>query len=321
MRRIQTAVANNAAVRWAFRPRKPYALHLENVLGTSLELLLVASGDRAAHVAERDVLDEIDRLASHLSGYVPTSEFHRWQQTLDCDAVVSDELANVLASAEQWRLRTGGAFNVGAEAIRQCRVAGIDVEEIVTRIREPLWRLDLDRSVARRIIDVPVSLDAIAKGFIVTRAAAAATKVAGIADVVLNVGGDIQHFGTNDRVVGIAHPLHATENAAPMSRVRIRNEAVATSGGYRRGFIADGSRHSHIIDPRTGRAATEVISASVIAVDCVTADALSTAFSVLTPAESVAMADAIDGIACLIVSRDGTITSNSLWKDHESVTL
>src|SRR3954470_14082248 len=117
MRRIPTAVANNAAVRWAFRPRKPYALHLENVLGTSLELLLVASGDRAAHAAEHETLEEIERLASHLSGYVPTSEFHRWQRTLDCDAVVSDELANVLAGAEQWRLRTGGAFNAGAEAI------------------------------------------------------------------------------------------------------------------------------------------------------------------------------------------------------------
>ena len=321
MRRIQTAVANNAAVRWAFRPRKPYALHLENVLGTSLELLVVASGSRAAQAAERDVLEEIDRLASHLSSYVPTSEFRRWQQTLDCDAVVSDELAHVLASAEQWRLRTGGAFNAGAEAITQCRVAGSDVEGVVTQIREPLWHLDLDRSVARRLVDVPISLDAIAKGFIVSRAAAAAAKVAGIADVLLNVGGDIQHFGTSERVIGIAHPLHATENAAPMSRVRIRNEAVATSGGYRRGFIADGRRHSHIIDPRTGRAATDVISASVIAADCLTADALSTAFSVLTPAESVALADAIGGIACLIVSRDGTITSNSLWKDHESITL
>jgi len=145
--------------------------------------------------------------------------------------------------------------------------------------------------------------------------------VPGVADVLLNIGGDIQHVGSSERLVGIANPLASADNAAPMTGVRIRNEAVATTGGYRRGFVADGMRHSHIVDPRTGRPATEVISASVIAPDCTTADALSTAFSVLAPAESVAMADAIDGIACLIVSRDGAVTANSLWKDHESVTL
>src|SRR5213076_784117 len=98
----------------------------------SLEVLLVASSDGVARAAEHAMLEEIDRLAALLSGYVPTSEVGRWQRTLDCDAVVSEELAEVLARAESWRIRTSGAFNVAAEAIKEALAAGGDVDAIVS---------------------------------------------------------------------------------------------------------------------------------------------------------------------------------------------
>ena len=59
-----------------------------------------------------------------------------------------------------------------------------------------------------------------------------------------------------------------------------------------------------------------MISASVIAPDCMSADALSTAFSVLAPDESVALADALDGVGCLIVAQDGTLASNDAWRER-----
>jgi FAD:protein FMN transferase len=95
--------------------------------------------------------------------------------------------------------------------------------------------------------------------------------------------------------------------------VHLRDAAIATSGGYRRGFIAHGRRVSHIVDPRTGQPTERIASASVFAPDCATADALSTAFSVLTPQESVALADSLSAVGCLLVERDGTITTNATW--------
>src|SRR5690606_1989642 len=75
----------------------------------------------------------------------------------------------------------------------------------------------------------------------------------------------------------------------------------------------NGKRHSHIIDPRTGWTADGVASASVIAPDAATADALATLFSILSPAESLAMADELDGVACLVVGSDGKRHVSARW--------
>ena len=120
-------------------------------------------------------------------------------------------------------------------------------------------------------------------------------------------------FGDPPAAVGITDPFAPAENAAPIAVVRVQNAAIATSGGYRRGFIARGRRVSHIVDPRTGQPTEHIASASVFAPDCATADALSTAFSVLAPHESVALADSLRDVGCLLVERDGTITTNATW--------
>ena len=159
-----------------------------------------------------------------------------------------------------------------------------------------------------------MSLDAIAKGYIVSKAARRARQVAGVSDVLVNLGGDIQHFGSRDVAIGIANPFNPAENAAPIAIVLIRDEALATSGNYRRAIHANGARHSHIIDPRSGRPATQVTSASVVAPDCATADALSTAFSVLTPSESLALADSLPNVGCLLVNANGSLTASSRWR-------
>ena len=76
-----------------------------------------------------------------------------------------------------------------------------------------------------------------------------------VSDVLLNVGGDVRHCGTSSVVAGIADPFAPAENAPLLTAVRLGDEALATSGGYRRGFQAGGRRVSHIVDPRTGHPA------------------------------------------------------------------
>lgn len=309
---------------WPTRRRaRRYAYHYERVLGTSLELQVTAPDDRAARRAEHAALAEADRLESILSGWSAASELARWLSTVDVDVPVSRELAEVLKAGEAWRVRTGGAFNAGALALvdrlrdRDEDEPGApppDVGALLDALRRPLWSVDRARGVARRLAALPVSLDAIAKGYVVRRAAAAALAADGVTEVLLNIGGDLQHLGEGTVAVGVADPFAPAENAPLLATVRLGGEALATSGGYRRGFQLGGRRVSHIVDPRSGRPAERVVSASVIAPDCATADALSTACSVLTPAESVALADATPGAACLLVEADGTITTNGAWR-------
>jgi thiamine biosynthesis lipoprotein len=260
----------------------------------------VATSAAEAQRAEAVVLAEVDRLAEILSGYSATSELSRWLGTFGISVAVSPELADVLEAAEMWRVRTRGAFNPAAASLVQLR-------------DEPLWTVNRVRATARRLTRLPVSLDAIAKGYIVDRAAAHANALDGVSHVLVNIGGDLRHHGARALSVGVTDPRAPAENAPPMAVVRIQDAALATSGGYRRGFVLNGRRVSHIIDPRTGQPAERIASASVFAPDCATADALSTAFSVMEPHESVSLADALPGVGCLLVESDGAVTTNSTW--------
>ena len=299
-------------------PRR-HAYHYEHVLGTSFELNVVATGVSAARRAESVALAEVDRLEAILSGWSSTSELAYWTATQDVDVAISPELADVLHASDVWRVRTGGAFDAAAQAIiALLRDGAAECEEDALRVllaslRGPRWHVDRRAGVARRLTTHAISVDAIAKGYIVTRAAALARAVEGVSEVLLNVGGDVQHLGDRPAVVGITDPFAPAENTTPIAMVQLRDAAIATSGGYRRGFIAHGRRVSHIVDPRTGQPTERIASASVFAPDCATADALSTAFSVLTPQESVALADSLPDVGCLLVERDGTITTNATW--------
>jgi thiamine biosynthesis lipoprotein len=302
--------------------------HFENVLGTSFELQVTATSANAARRAESAALDEVDRLAEILSGYTATSELARWQTTFDEDVAVSPELAEVLAGAERWRILTNGAFDPAAvslvELLRDTTPASDEsaldadtrrraIQQQIGALNQTLWTIDRTRGTARRLTRLDVSLDAIAKGYIVDRAAQRARDVQGVSQVLVNIGGDLRHHGARAVSVAIADPHAPADNAPPLAVVHLRSEALATSGGYHRGFVAHGRRVSHILDPRTGQPAEQIASVSVIAPDCATADALSTAFSVMTPSESVALADSLPGVGCLIVERDRTITTNALW--------
>ena len=301
------------------RPRR-HAYHYEHVLGTSFELNVVATDPAAARRAESVALAEVDRLEAILSGWSSTSELARWSATHDVDVAVSPELADVLHASDVWRARTGGAFDAAAQAIIALLRDGCGdraeegaLRELLDALRWPRWHVDRNAGIARRLTTLPISVDAIAKGYIVSCAAALARAVDGVSEVLLNVGGDVQHFGERPAVIGITDPFAPAENAAPIAAVRLKDAAIATSGGYRRGFLAHGRRVSHIVDPRTGQPTERIASASVVAPDCATADALSTAFSVLAPPESVALADSLHDVGCLLVERDGIIITNATW--------
>jgi thiamine biosynthesis lipoprotein len=326
--------AADAGIQRMRRTEQPqqYAFHYERVLGTSFELQVIAADSAAATRAEEAALAEVDRLSGVLSSYSATSELSGWLSQPGVVMSVSPALGDVLLAAEAWRVRTGGAFNPAASSVidllRDADPVSLSVTALdaparsramnvrLRAMRQPLWTVNRARGSACRLTDLPISLDAIAKGYIVDRVAHVAREVAGITQVLVNIGGDLRHHGARAVQVSVADPNAPAENAAPLSVVRLMGEALATSGGYRRGFAMDGQTVSHIIDPRTGRPVSRVVSASVVAPDCMTADALSTAFSVMTPGESVTLADAFDGVGCLLVEQDGTITSNDVWRER-----
>ena len=114
----------------------------------------------------------------------------------------------------------------------------------------------------------------------------------GIHDFMVELGGEVRCSGVNAESMiwrmQIDKPLpgnaHVQQTVVPLN-----NRSLATSGNYRKFIEIDGKRYGHTIDPRTGRPAMNaLLSASVIADDCATADALGTALMVMGPEEGKA---------------------------------
>lgn len=264
---------------------RPWSFHYENVLGTSLSLRVRATSRDRAEQVEQAVLAEILRLENVFSSFSPESELRRWQGTQR----LSPELGELLEVAECWREKTGGAFHPG-----------------VTAGTAPLWRRESDGRFTR-LSEVPLTLNAIAKGEIVDRACAVGlAQDPGISEVVVNIGGDLCVRGARPVLASVSADA---ENAPPLSQVWLRNQALATSGTARRG--------QHLYDPRTGQPVTHLESASVIAPRARLADVLATVFCVLPVEESLTLAENEEGVACFLVTAEGQRISSPRWARFE----
>ena len=302
----------------------PHVAHFERVLGTSLEVRIAAARPERARAAQDVLLGEIDRLEAIFSRFDPASELNRWQ-TAAGEVPVSEDLAWLLRAGLRWQALTHGAFHPGADALdqlwRAAAIAGTpptddDLARTVALLRAPAYHVAWGAALAGRPT-LPLNFNAIAKGRVVDLACGAARATEGVRAVLVNVGGDLRHLGGAGVCVAIADPFTDADNAPPLTRVRVAGQGVASSGRARRGYQIGGRRHSHVLDPRTGEPARRVVGASVIAPDCATADVLATAMSVLHPEESLALADALPGVGCLLVTREAGLFSNAYWRRHE----
>ena len=183
----------------------------------------------------------------------------------------------------------------------------------------PAWKLDPIAGTAERTSTCPISLNAIAKGFIVGKAAdAALDRDRGVLGLLLNVGGDLRVVGESSRMIGIASPRGDSETTAPLARIAVKDRSVATSGNSQRGWRIAGKWYSHIFDPRTGRPVERTVEASVVAEGTSTADALATLLNVLPVEEGLKLAGSIPGVDCLLVTEDGREWPSEGWPRLEA---
>jgi thiamine biosynthesis lipoprotein len=307
---------------------KLYVFHYENVLGTSLEIKVAASSTAQSEKAEKAVLAEIDRESHILSSWDPDSEFSCWFQTMGQPVKVSPELFEVLSFFDKWRGLTRGALDASAETITRVwkqaaaekRIPSqAELAAAVANVRRVHWRLDPVNRTATHTSDVPLALNSFVKSYIAGHAGEMALRSSGARGVVVNIGGDLVVQGDWEETVDVSDPKSDVENGVPIARLVVRDRAVATSGDYRRGVEIGGHHYSHIVDPRTGMPADQIISSTVIARSTADAGALATALSVLTPEESSRLVASMPGVEYLLVKKNGERIVSNGWSAFEAV--
>ncbi|MCC6234223.1 MAG: DUF2271 domain-containing protein [Verrucomicrobiales bacterium] len=299
----------------------------ENVLGTSLELRVRTASMETASAVEAKVLSEMDRLNGIFSTYQAGTELMRWQGTRGEPVRLSPELFAVLTLSDQWREASGGVFNPAVETLSRVWKGATTRGEVPTAtemqsalqlVSAKSWSLDRAAGTGTRLSEAPLSLNAIAKGWIVEHAGTKTIAgVSGLESVVLNVGGDLRHWGAVPERIEIADPRADAENAPRTTAVTLRDQALATSGGYRRHYLVGGKRYSHILDPRTGQSASEVLGASVVAPDSVTADVLATVLNLIPASEVRLSAEQQRSVHWLVMDREGRVTHSPGWSTVE----
>jgi thiamine biosynthesis lipoprotein len=304
--------------------KRLYVSNYENVLGTSLEFKFTSSNEQEVTKGEHAALAEIARLSSIFSAYDSNSEFSLWmKQDLNKPVKVSKELFQMLSLFEQWKERTGGALNASAAvagklwsdaaSTRQLPSSTV-ILQVVNSMKQQHYVLDATNQTATRLTNSALVMNTFAKSYIINLAADAALATGKVDAVVVNIGGDLVVKGEVTDLVNVTDPLANGENDSAIAHLLIRNQAVATSGNYRRGVQIGNHWYSHIIDPRTGKPAEGVISATVVAPNATDAGALATAFNVLSLTESKALAETISGAEYLIISTNGKRTESKGWK-------
>ncbi|KQV55872.1 MULTISPECIES: FAD:protein FMN transferase [unclassified Caulobacter] len=165
-------------------------------------------------------------------------------------------------------------------------------------------RLVLDGDALLQPGGLSLDLNGIAKGFGVDQAAAALDR-AGVKSYLVEVGGELRGTGAKPDGqpwwVELERP--PTASGGDVTVVALHDLSVATSGDYRRFFDHAGRRYAHTLDPATGAPTTNpTVSVTVLAKDCMSADAWATALTVIAPDDALAFAAGHD-LAALIVSR------------------
>ncbi len=298
--------------------RDPPVRESRLAMGTILSLELGPSEpNRAARIIER-CWTETDRLEKIFSRYDPDSELNRINRQAGLTAVeLSPEMGEVLSRALEISRLTGGAFDITVGPLmdvwgffprREGRTpAREEIESALSRVGWEKIKLDRSARTVRFLAPkLEIDLGALAKGYVVDRLASLLT-AAGVKEALIDAGGDIYALGRHPEGrgwrIGVEHPRQEGEILAVLE---LADRAVATSGDYRNYFISHRLRYSHIIDPRSGEPArTGVVESTVLAPDCLTADALATALFVLGPERGLETLESEEKCEGLLIIKDG----------------
>jgi len=288
-------------------------------MGTQYSVKVVSAEPLAASVQEKMAADISEALAlvdAKMSTYRDDSELSRFNAAKTTEAFpLSSDTISVMAYAQRISAETGGAFDITVGPLVNAWGFGPDgrvsppSESELAKLRQRVGyeKITVDtntNTVRKSQADIYCDLSAIAKGYAVDHVALHLDDY-DLAGYMIEVGGEVRTKGTNADGgawrIGIEQPDTGERRARRvigMSRI-----SMATSGDYRNFYTADGARVSHTIDPRTGSPVRHgLASVTVLANQCLLADAYATALMVLGPEEGYRFAEE-HNLAALFIMR------------------
>ncbi len=265
-------------------------------MGTTYRAVIAAPlSNPMIREVRQSVTAELDFINDLMSTYREDSELSVFNRA-DPDSwhPVSPEVITVVDRALSISAKTDGAFDITVGPLVNLWGFGRDSSEY--KVPKPAELAMIEQRIGYGLIEirkkppalkknragVEIDLSAIAKGYAVDRIGRILTAY-DLENYLVEIGGEILcRGGKGDRpwIVGIELPRE--EGRTVHRTIQLHDRAAATSGNYRIFFKEKGKRYSHAIDPRTGFPVThELASVTVLAENCMSADAWATAFMIM----------------------------------------
>lgn len=255
--------------------------------------------------AQGQVQALLNRIVAQMSTWEPDADISRFNRAPGGAWMeMPPAFSHVLERALYWAEASGGAFDPTTGRLTELwgfgSVGAADEPPTEIAIAQALaacgWdRLALEGARVFQPGGLALDFSGIAKGFGVDEVSRALGML-GLRDHLVEIGGELRGAGVKADGTPwwaqIETPPGLSLPQGPI-RVALHGLSIATSGDYRRFMEHGGRRYSHSLDPRTGRPVEQGLrSVSVIARECVDADALCTALTVLGPGEGPRFAQA-----------------------------
>ncbi|MBI9056513.1 MAG: FAD:protein FMN transferase [Labilibaculum sp.] len=280
---------------------KKYYFDEGPIFGTFYHIVYEHSNDANLH---DEIIAKMVEFDLSLSTYKPHSVISKVNNN-DSTVVLDEYFLKVMKRADEISKVTNGAFDMTVAPLVNAWGFGfknkLDPEMIpVDSLLEVVGYTKVQLEAGKVIKSDPrimFDASAIAKGYGVD-VVADFLESKEIMNYMVEIGGEIRAKGKNNKGriwrVGIDKPI---DDPSTMSReiqdvIQLENSALATSGNYRQFYIKDGKKYAHTIDPRIGYPVQHsLLSATVVAPDCMSADAYATSFMVMGLEESIAIVE------------------------------
>lgn len=266
----------------------------------------------------KDLKEDIDL---ELAKYVEIFSHYEKDATItkinkNIDVTPEPEFVACFKRAEEISEITSGAFDITAGPLINAWGFGPEEKERMTQqIVDSLKAFTGFRKVrlenGKIVKDNPrmqLNMSAIAKGYTCDLVGEFLAKK-GCENYMVDIGGEVVAKGKNDRskvwTIGIREPNEDPFNTDLNAAVMLPNHALATSGNYLNFYVEDGKKYAHTIDPSTGYPVQHsLLSSTVLANDCMTADAFATAFMVIGKDRGIEIANNIPGLEIYFIYAD-----------------
>jgi len=302
------------------------------VMGTFARVVSVAADSSIAGKCIDAAFEQINTVESLMSIHRDDSEISRVNGDGFNRAVkVSKPTYEVLQKAIEFSRRTEGAFDITigplAELWQSAAEANsvptqAEIQQVSKRVGFRKITLDDDQMSVRFAVEgMKLDLGGIAKGYAIDRTIDAMRKC-GAVGAMVDIGGDIKCFGSPPKgrkkwLIGLQDPAKVKDDIAPdqlLLRLKLTNQAIATSGDYRRFVLIKGNKYSHIIDVKKGSSSNQLSSVTIIADSAIDADALATAVSVMGTEKGLALIESMPQTEAILIPASAGMTSQPQYK-------